>query len=876
MASSVGSGASDPLIAELMALGFDYFVVKRCVDGKHAPTLESGANWILQQTGVDAVEDAAASRPVLTLGNARSASRPASPPPLSEPVSLPSFPITMDANSTFTPAAPVEEPHVESRLKSSRKDYVDLATVQALERAKKLKKAQFDSRSAIVHQIAEDRQTMRDRKQRAAQIPVPAPSVAPPPMSSAASPSAQTTIQFRLPSNRAVKVTMPACTPLGDLFARVAEESQTHGDALPGDFILLQAFPRRVYARNEASGTLLDAGLVPSATLNVIRSAAPAPQAPTPVPVNDNDAMDVDPAEDNDEGSTGSSPERVHALPIPVANWNRRGVGHRLSDLPAAQPAPMDVDLHTHAALEADDADTDNEHDDEDEEFDDEDDNAHHGRGVPPRVWGTGGHRLTDAPTLDSVPATAPAPRVVPGPARKPRHSAAPTLKQLCINTIEPLLTRANPGHLRALSLLPPALGELLVAALKLNSRLTVQSLGRLGAIRMQSLDLSNYRNVADSWCESVTRKWWFSLERLRLCGCDLLTDNAIGALKGMTCLEDLDLEGCRITDGGMTHLAALPTLRQLSLARTKITSLGLRHLTTALPHLQTLNIAQCTVGSPMLLSTLAQFSELLILFAQRITFHATEPHISIDPGKICPLQEIDLTASGLTDNDLIVVSKLWSELQGVKIGECPQITAAGLEAAIGNLKSLTHIQLPSRDLDLTDVLPLLFDRPLVRLDLNACTGLPPSLSGIEKLSDTLTYLDLSGTSLTDGHFPPFAALTALTYLSLERTAITDAAISNLLPLSLQTLALTSTLVTSASVQALSGAPDMARSLVALDLQRTRVCDDCLPYLLRLINLETLKFSNTKVTKVAAAAATKPLTKLRILRLVGCEDLPET
>ncbi|KAJ3182382.1 hypothetical protein HDU87_008546 [Geranomyces variabilis] len=874
MASSVGSGASDPIIAELMALGFDYFVVKRCVEGGFAPTLESGANWILQQTGVNAVEDSASSGPVLALGNARSASRPASAPPFSEPVTLPSFPNKEDASSSSMPAALVEEPHAESRLKTSRKDYVDLATVQALERAKKLKRAQVDSRSAIKQQIAEDRQTMRDRKQRVEQIPLPAPSVAPPPVTSPASLSAQTIIQFRLPSNRTVKITMPTSTPLEELFARVAEECQTHGEALPGDFTLLQAFPRRVFARNDASGTLLDAGMVPSATLNVIRSAAPAFQAPIPVPVNEN-AMDVDSAEDSDDSPAGISPERVHVLPTPVANWNRRGVGHRLSDMPVAQPVPMDVDPPAHAAPETDDDDTGDEHDSGDEESEDEDENAHQGRGTLPRVWGTGGHRLTDGPMLGSAPTTGPATSAVPRPARKVRHSAAPTLKQLCINTIEPLLTRANPDHLRTLSLLPPALGELLVAALKLNGRLTVQSLGRLGAIRMQSLDLSNYRNVADSWCESVTRKWWFSLERLRLGGCDLLTDKAIGALEGMTCLEDIDLEGCRITDGGITYLAALPTLRQLSLARTKITSLGLTRLSAALPHLQSLNITQCTVGSPRLLSILSQFSELLTLNAQRITFHATEPHITIDPGNMRPLQEIDLTASGLSDNDLIVMSKLWTELQVIRIGECPQITATGLEAAIGNLKALTHIQLPSRDLDVTGILPLLFDRPLVRLDLAACTVLPPSLSGIEKLADTLTYLDLSGTSLTDAHLSTFTALTALTYLSLDRTAITDAAITNLLPLSLQTLALTSTSVTSASVQALSEAPDMARSLVALDLQRTRVCDDCLPYLRKFINLETLNFSNTKVTKVAAAAATKPLARLRILRLVGCEDLPE-
>ncbi|KAJ3155695.1 hypothetical protein HDU86_004164 [Geranomyces michiganensis] len=863
-----------------MALGFDYFVVKRCVDGGHASTLESGANWILQHTGPSADEDS--SRPVLALGAARSTTRPTSPPRLPEPVALPSLAASKAAHES-TPSQPVVEPQVESRLKTSRKDYVDLATTQVLERAKKLKQAQTASRSAIIQQIAEDRATMRDRTQRGGKMPLSPPSSAPSSsMTNAALPSGnsgatagQTTIQFRLPSNRTVKVVLAANTALDELYDRVVTECQTHGEVLSGDFTLLQAFPRRVFAKHDASGTLLDAGLVPSATLNVVRSATSLPHAPMPVVPASEDPMDLDSDEENDHGSTTRDPQRMHILPMPVVNWNVRGEGHRLSDLPAAHPVPMDVDPAEQPASEGNPDDQDGDSDSEDDEDDEDDEGDRRAARNPPRNWGTAGHRLTDEPAAPAPSATSLTSQISPHVARKACRRTAPTLKQLCITTIEPLLTRARTDHLQVLSLLPPALGELLVAALRLNGRLTVQSLGRLGPIRLQSLDLSNYRNVADSWCESLTRKWWFSLETLRLGGCDLLTDQAIGALKGMTCLEDLDLSGCRITDGGIGHLAALPTLRHLSLARTKITSCGLSRLPGALPHLQSLNLADCSVGSPKLLSVLAQFSELLTLNVQRVKFQVADPQLAAAPRQLRPLQEIDLTATGITSQDLIVISTLWSGLQVLKIGDGPQITAMGLETAVGNLKALAHVHLPSKDLDLSKLLPLLFDRPLARLDLAGCTGLPSSLAGIAKLRDTLTYLDLNGSPVTDAHLPPFATLSALTYLSLERTAITDTAVTHLLPLSLQTLALASTLVTSTSVQALSAAPDMARSLVVLGLERTRVSDDCLTYLTKFVNVETLNFSYTKVTKVAAAAATKSLTKLRILRLVGCEELPE-
>jgi hypothetical protein len=53
--------------------------------------------------------------------------------------------------------------------------------------------------------------------------------------------------------------------------------------------------------------------------------------------------------------------------------------------------------------------------------------------------------------------------------------------------------------------------------------------------------------------------------------------DRVLENLKGMDRLEELDLNGSRITDEGLAVVAALPNLRTLRIARTKVTDAGFR-----------------------------------------------------------------------------------------------------------------------------------------------------------------------------------------------------------------------------------------------------------------------------------------------------------
>ena len=49
--------------------------------------------------------------------------------------------------------------------------------------------------------------------------------------------------------------------------------------------------------------------------------------------------------------------------------------------------------------------------------------------------------------------------------------------------------------------------------------------------------------------------------------------------------LEVLELQGTRITDAGLQHLAGVPSLKKLLLGRTKVSAQGVAELRRALPN---------------------------------------------------------------------------------------------------------------------------------------------------------------------------------------------------------------------------------------------------------------------------------------------------
>ncbi|KAI8917864.1 hypothetical protein DFJ77DRAFT_458114 [Powellomyces hirtus] len=895
-APSPDDTANDDHLAQLMAMGFDYFLVRKALDfvGKRptaAPELavEDAMEWILRQTSVEGPSEN--EQPVLTLGAATRQRTETTSGIVTPAQSPPPGCVGMTPNRDDVTEEPTRR--IEPRTGPSRRDCADMAMARRLEDAKKAKRSQGEAKSAILRQIAEDRQTLKERNARATPSdghglhaqPVERKPVA-------QSTASQSTIQFRLPSNTVLKSVFPATTPVRDLFDYVTTAASFTSHALPHEFTLLQPFPRRVFSREDDCGTIADAGLVPSATLNVIKSVAPPPSAPEPMEVDSQniatkrsaDAMDADlpdrgdsgdedsdedyqpPEEENDdeddeedEEEEGDEIEET-VVRRPARNW---GGGHRLTDAPILLPLP-----NPHAP------------DINDMEIDHGGNEGHHPAGVhrPVGNWGQG-HLLTAQPGSDPAvrPDISTLLRPAPVPSSQPRSKLqralqAPSLKSLCLAAVEILLTHANTPatHLRALPLLTSSLGDALVASLKRHARLTKYSLAKLGPVRFLALDLSHCRNVADSWFEIIARKWAFCLDRLVVAGCELITDKAVEALQDMRCLESLDLEGCRMTDGVARYLGGIPSLRTLSLAHTKLTTQGLRKLSLSNPHLQSLSIAHCAITTPDILVILACFTQLEALDMQRVP--VTSPLVS-PPVQTLSLRELDVAGTQMSDADLEMIVKMCPEVAVLKIHACPNVSVQGVKMAAESLENLTSITFPHGDVYLGPALPALYARPLARLDLAGNTYLfgDNALSGLERLAESLMELDLSGTKICDAALAPLAQLGGLTHLWLDRTPVTDAAFEHLLPLpDIHTLSVAATNITKSAVATLARS-ESARSIRVLNMARTRVDDEALPILKAFVNLTSLNLDWTACTLDAATHALKASPNIVAVRLTGLE-----
>lgn len=107
-----------------------------------------------------------------------------------------------------------------------------------------------------------------------------------------------------------------------------------------------------------------------------------------------------------------------------------------------------------------------------------------------------------------------------------------------------------------------------------------------------------------------------------------------------------------------------------------------------------------------------------------------------------------------------------------------------------------------------------------------------------------LEYLDLGGTQVTDAGLKTIGNLPMLSHLSLARTGITG--LKGLSRLRLSTLDLSDTKITDAGLESLGEAGEQLREL---DLSKTAVGDDSLPFLKRLRQLETLRVGGTKISE---------------------------
>ncbi|KAJ3018390.1 hypothetical protein HKX48_002941 [Thoreauomyces humboldtii] len=889
-AANADGSTVDDLLATLLDMGFDYFLSRKAIQMGQL-SLEEATNWILRQT--DPVAEPASGGPLLSLGQRSTPAAPLTRSAVATP--NPSLPSSQAATpNRVASSCPIEDVNdevvVESRLKTSRREYTDMAIARDVEDRKKFKKLEKNSKAQILQQIQEDRDRLKERKRgggagtvsagetigapptgtngiptttaqqqpssavseagahaearmgrrhviedASASVPAPVPAVQP---VAPAITGNRAVIQFRLPSNAVVKASFSSTENLNDLFAYIGThacpEDQT---AIADGFTLLQPFPRRLFTSADRDLTVMEAGLFPNAMLNVIRTLPPpAIVAPLP-PVQ----MDIGQAPVIDGIAAGG----VHGEPAEEEEEDDQG------------------------------------HDSEEDEHEDDDGGAPvaNRRNRGQNFWGAGqGHRLTDGPAQPdpnagprAVPTTPPRRAAKPPPRRVYN---APRLKAHCVQRVTTLL--ANPktpasqlAHLPNVGL---DLGQDLLQSLMARGLLDKTVLARLGPCRFQSLVLGGCRNVTDSWVAVAARRWGSSLVRLDLKGCELLTDGAFEVVKELRCLEELDLSGCRMTDGVLQYLTSIPHLRVLSLSRTKITSTGFSTLSTSplAPLLTSLSIAHCNISTPRLFQLLQYYVHLEVADVTGVYIDAK----AVPPNRSLGLTSLDLSTTGVSDAILSTIVKVWKDLEVVNLRGCTGVTVAGLTAVAEALPNLSHITFPSRELDPTPAMSTLYGCPLRALDLGGSVMVTDAtLKGLEKLADSLQELDLSGTKITDVGTACLAKLTNLRQIHLDRTVITDRTVSYLLPLGdIHTLSLASTGITSDAMNLIRRS-ESARGIKVLNLARTACDDEGMTGLKCLVNLSALNLDHSAVTIEGARQATKALPGV-LIRSAGLLPRP--
>lgn len=255
-------------------------------------------------------------------------------------------------------------------------------------------------------------------------------------------------------------------------------------------------------------------------------------------------------------------------------------------------------------------------------------------------------------------------------------------------------------------------------------------------------------------------------LHTLDMAGCPL-TEACGASLGSFPALRALSLAGCAVGDACMAALArGAPALRSLNLAHTRITDEGVRNSLAALPLLEDVDLECCTVSDPGVLRGC------LALRRLRLCDTATN-NAGVERLRGLPLNELDLSFSGITDAALLALSPTLTSLRLDTRG----VTDAGL-------RHLAHLS------------------SLRRLDLFGARVGDAGMALLVSLKHTLRALDVCSGGVSDAGVVHVAKLTLLETLNLSQNwRITDASIAPLCSLPhVQSLGLSGTRVTGAGV----------------------------------------------------------------------------
>lgn len=249
--------------------------------------------------------------------------------------------------------------------------------------------------------------------------------------------------------------------------------------------------------------------------------------------------------------------------------------------------------------------------------------------------------------------------------------------------------------------------------------------LARMASMRdTKQLDLS-FTLVTDAGFERLRQLP--AVEELNLASAELLTDTAIGYIRGWNRLRVLNLRGTDITDTSMEHIGHLTALESLDISYTQVTSNGVEHLA-ALTRLETLSMGGNKIAGPALhvLKSLPRLKHLNLSGAQK--------------------RNSGTWATTITDGDLDIIGALHG-LESLNIGGL-RLTGAGL-ARLGKLSNLRRLDLGKTRIVARDLTVLAEMPRLERLGLWQAKRIDDSavaqLSALRGLKD----LDVAETGMT-------------------------------------------------------------------------------------------------------------------------------
>jgi Leucine-rich repeat (LRR) protein len=338
-------------------------------------------------------------------------------------------------------------------------------------------------------------------------------------------------------------------------------------------------------------------------------------------------------------------------------------------------------------------------------------------------------------------------------------------------------------------------------------------------------------------------------------------TDTDMVRLGQLAELENLQLDGSRVSDVGFSQLANLRKMKQLTLQKCFVADLS---PVRSMPDLDRLILGDGThMSSRTLLATT----------------------VSLEPvrGKK-KLTTLSIGNIPTDDDSLQVIATLPALLSFSAAGI--GITEKGL-ANVPAAPRLFSVQLPHTSI--SDLRPLgARAAQLVVLDLH---GSPITDAGLAPFarSSRMTRLVLSNTKITDAGLVHLSAMNRLSNLWLDETKITDAGLADLSGLTALTfLKLNGTRVTGAGMAHLAGAKRLAdldvggaavtdagvpgiakiRSLRLLVLRGAKISDDGLALLKPLRGLEQLVLSGTRISD-AGLEHLIAMSRLRMLSISG-------